>query len=62
MMNKALLSKLMAREDLEVIEGSFKTASFDPKNRVVRLPLLKEEFNEAATLFIGHEIDMLFIH
>ena len=56
MMNKALLSKLMAREDLEVIEGSFKTASFDPKNRVVRLPLLKEEFNEAATLFIGHEI------
>jgi hypothetical protein len=56
MMNKALLSKLMAREDLEVIEGNFKTASFDPKNRVVRLPLLKEEFNDAATLFIGHEI------
>ncbi len=56
MMNKALLSKLMAREDLEVIEGNFKTASFDPKNRVVRLPLLKEEFDEAATLFIGHEI------
>jgi len=56
MMNKALLSKLMAREDLEVIEGNFKTASFDPKNRIVRLPLLKEEFNEAATLFIGHEI------
>jgi len=55
-MNKALLSKLMAREDLEVIEGSFKTASFDPKNRIVRLPLLKEEFNDAATLFIGHEI------
>jgi hypothetical protein len=56
MMNKALLSKLMAREDLEVIEGNFKTASFDPKNRVVRLPLIKEEFNDAATLFIGHEI------
>jgi len=55
-MNKALLSKLMAREDLEVIEGNFKTASFDPKNRIVRLPILKEEFNEAATLFIGHEI------
>jgi hypothetical protein len=55
-MNKALLSKLMAREDLEVIEGNFKTASFDPKNRVVKLPLLKEEFNDAATLFIGHEI------
>ena len=56
MMNKALLSKLMAREDLEVIEGNFKTASFDPKNRVVRLPILKEEFNDASTLFIGHEI------
>jgi hypothetical protein len=56
MMNKALLSKLMAREDLEVIEGNFKTASFDPKNRVVRLPILKEEFDDAATLFIGHEI------
>jgi len=55
-MNKALLSKLMAREDLEVIEGNFKTASFDPKNRVVRLPILKEEFDDAATLFIGHEI------
>jgi hypothetical protein len=55
-MNKALLSKLMAREDLEVVEGNFKTASFDPVNRVVRLPILKEKYNEAATLFIGHEI------
>ena len=55
-MNKALLSKLMAREDLEVVEGNFKTASFDPVNRVVRLPILKEKYNDTAALFIGHEI------
>ncbi|HIE77449.1 MAG TPA: hypothetical protein EYP92_01275 [Candidatus Thioglobus sp.] len=55
-MNKALLAKLMAREDLEVIEGNFKTASFNPKDRVLKIPLLKEEFDEAATLFIGHEV------
>jgi len=55
-MNKSLLSKLMAREDLEVIEGNFRTASFDPKNRVVRLPILKKEFKEVTNLFIGHEI------
>ena len=55
-MNKSLLSKLMAREDLKVIESNFETASFDPKNRILRLPLLKEEFNDAAALYIGHEI------
>ena len=56
MMNKSLLSKLMARENLEVIEGSFDTASFDPENRVLRLPILKEEFKETNALFIGHEV------
>ena len=56
MLNTSLLSKLMAREDLEVIEGNFRTASFDPTNRILRLPLLKEEHKDAATLFIGHEV------
>ena len=46
----------MARENLEVIEGSFDTASFDPENRVLRLPILKEEFKETNALFIGHEV------
>ncbi len=55
-MNKSLLSKLMAREDLKVIEGNFKTASFDPKNRILKLPIIKEQYNEASILFIGHEI------
>ncbi len=55
-MNKSLLSKLMAREDLEVIEGNFKTASFDPANRILRLPILKEEYSDAYALFIGHEV------
>ena len=55
-MNKSLLSKLMAREDLEVIEGNFKTASFDPANRILRLPILKEEYSDAYPLFIGHEV------
>jgi flagellum-specific peptidoglycan hydrolase FlgJ len=55
-MNKSLLSKLMAREDLEVIEGNFKTASFDPANRILKLPILKEEYSDAYALFIGHEV------
>ena len=56
MMNKSLLSKLMARENLEVVEGNFSTASFDPENRVLRLPILKEEYKDTSSLFIGHEV------
>ncbi len=55
-MNKSLLAKLMAQEDLTVIEGNFETASFNPTSRELRLPLLKEEYLDAYNLFIGHEV------
>jgi hypothetical protein len=55
-MNKSLLAKLMAQEDLTVIEGNFETASFNPASRTLKLPLLKNEYYDAYNLFIGHEV------
>jgi len=53
----ALLSRLMAEEKIEVIEGNFSTASFDVRNRVLRLPVFKTGLSEKiGILFITHEI------
>ena len=54
--NKSLLAKLMAAENITVQQKNVSTASFDPKNRILTLPILKDSMSEDVTdLFIGHE-------
>ena len=38
---KSLLAKLLASENITVEHGNYQTASFDVKNRVIRLPIFK---------------------
>jgi len=55
-MNKDLLAKLLANENLTVLQEPVKTASFDVKNRVLRLPQWKDLSEDMLDLFIGHEV------
>ena len=51
---KTLLAKLLANENLTVRHGSYETAFFEPKNRVLGLPLWSND--EIIDLFVGHEV------
>jgi len=51
-----IIAKLLARENIEVIEGNFHTASFDILNRVLRIPVWGLDSKDVYDLFIGHEV------
>ena len=53
---KSLLAKLLASENLTVEHGKFSTASFDVKNRVLRLPIWKEMSGSLYDLMVLHEV------
>jgi len=55
-MNKSLLPKLLARENVTIQHGNFKTAWFDIKNRVLGLPLWDDMHKDVYDLFVGHEV------
>jgi len=53
---KSILAKLLASENLTVEHGKFNTASFDVKNRVLRLPIWKEMSGNLYDLLVLHEV------
>jgi hypothetical protein len=53
---KSMLAKLLASENLIVEHGKFTTASFDVKNRVLRLPIWKEMNGSLYDLLVLHEV------
>ena len=53
---KSILAKLLASENLTVEHGKFNTASFDVKNRVLRLPIWKEMSGSLYDLLVLHEV------
>ena len=53
---KSLLAKLLATENVTVEHGKFSTASFDVKNRVLRLPIWKEMSGSLDDLMVLHEV------
>tara|TARA_B110000467_G_scaffold123314_1_gene115123 strand:+ start:2220 stop:4466 length:2247 start_codon:yes stop_codon:yes gene_type:complete len=54
--SKNSLARLMATENLQIEHAKVATASFDVKNRVLRLPLWKDMNNETYDGLIGHEV------
>ena len=50
------LAKLLAKENIQVRTGNFRTAYFDVKNRVLGLPIMKDLDKAAYDLFVGHEV------
>ena len=53
---KSILAKLLASENLIVEHGKFNTASFDTKNRILRLPIWKEMSGNLYDLLVLHEV------
>ena len=53
---KSILAKLLASENVIVEHGKFSTASFDTKNRVLRLPIWKEMSGNLYDLLVLHEV------
>ena len=55
---KSQLAKLLATENIEVQENQVKTATFDVKNRILTIPILKEEHKSKYVydMLVGHEV------
>lgn len=55
---KSSLAKLLAKENIQVQTGNYRTASFDPVARILFLPVFKAETmtKDMIDLFIGHEV------
>ena len=53
---KSTLARLLAKENIEVREGNYSTASFDVVNRVLNLPMWKDLGKDVYDLLIGHEV------
>ena len=54
--SKSILAKLLATENVTVEHGNYSTASFDVKNRVLRLPIWKEMSGSLYDLLVLHEV------
>lgn len=53
---KSVLAKLLAQENLTVEHRKVPTAYFDPKNRVLCLPIWKDMSSDVYDLLVGHEV------
>jgi len=54
--SKSTLAKLLARENITIQHGLYRTAFFDVENRVLGLPLWKDKGKDIQDLLIGHEV------
>ena len=54
--SQTVLAKLLAKENIQVAIGNYKTAFFDVKNRVLGLPTWNTDNKSVSDLLIGHEV------
>ena len=54
--NKSTLAKLLATENISVVQDKVSTASFDVKNRVLTLPMWADVSKHTEDHLIGHEV------
>jgi hypothetical protein len=54
--SKSTLAKLLARENISVQHGNYRTAFFDVNNRILGLPLWKDKGKDVYDLLVGHEV------
>ncbi len=55
--SKSILARLLANEDLQVVhDPASSTASFDLKDRVLRLPVWEDMSNSLYDMLVGHEV------
>ena len=53
---KSVLAKLLAQENITVEHRKISTAYFDPKNRILGLPIWKDMSPDVYDLLVGHEV------
>lgn len=53
---QSTLARLLAKENITVIHGTYKTAWFDPERRVLALPIWKNKGKAVYDLLTGHEV------
>jgi len=56
MNSKSLLARLLAKENITVRHGNYTTAYFDVQNRVLGLPLWKDDDKDLYDMLVGHEV------
>jgi hypothetical protein len=54
--HRSALGKLLAREDITINHGNYKTAFFDVKNRVLGLPDWSDKNKSVYDMLLGHEV------
>lgn len=54
--SQTTLAKLLAKENIEVVHGNFRTAFFDVEKRILGLPLWKNRGKDVYDLLTGHEV------
>ena len=53
---QSVLAKLLARENITVQHGAYRTAFFDVERRVLGLPMWKDKGKDVYDLLVGHEV------
>lgn len=53
---QSTLAKLLAQENISVIHGNYRTAWFNPEQRVLALPIWKNRGKAVYDLLTGHEV------
>lgn len=51
-----MLAKLLAKENITVRFGNYSTAFFEPKTRVLGMPMWNAESKQVSDLLVGHEV------
>jgi hypothetical protein len=54
--HQSMLAKLLARENITVRFGNYQTAFFEPKTRVLGMPMWNAESKQVSDLLVGHEV------
>ena len=54
--SNSILAKLLANENITVLQGNFRTAYFDLSKRTLGLPVYKQYTQDVTNLMIGHEV------
>jgi len=54
--HKSNLAKLLATENIQVLQNQVKTASFDVKDRVLTIPFFQHNDNNVIDMLIAHEV------
>ena len=54
--SKSLLARLLAKENITVQHGNYTTAYFDVQNRILGLPLWKDDDKDLHDMLVGHEV------